>query len=321
MKAIVQDTYGSPDVLQLREIDAPRIGAHEVLVRVRAAGLDAGVWHLMSGLPYLVRLGFGLRKPRAAVRGLDVAGVVEAVGVSVTAFQPGDEVFGVCSGAFAELARASEQALFHKPANLTFAQAATVPVSATTALVALRAGAVEAGQQVLVVGAGGGVGSFAVQLARALGAEVTGVCSTSKVELARSLGAARVIDYTREDFSKAAERYDVIVDTGGIRPLSVLRRALKPRGRVVIVGGDGGGRWLGGFGRQLWALVLSLFSRQKFKPILALVNREDLAALKGLIEAGQVKPAVDRTFALGEAPAAVRYFMEGKVRGKVAISV
>lgn len=320
MKAIVQDTYGSSDVLALRELDRPAIGANEVLLRVRAAGVDFGVWHLMAGIPYVMRLAFGLRRPRNPVRGLEVAGVIEAVGAEVTTLAVGDEVFGVCDGAFAEYARASQDKVLQKPQNLTFEQAAAVPISATTALAALRAAQVAPGDKVAIIGAGGGVGTYAVQLARAMGAEVTGVCSTSKVELVRSLGAADVVDYTREDFATRGPRYDVILDIAGSRALSQVRGALTPRGRLILVGGEGGGRWFG-LGRQLWALVLSLFTRQKLRSVLGLVNRADLGVLKQYLEEGAVTPVVDRRYPLSEVPEAVRVLAEGHSRGKAVISV
>ncbi|MGH2766314.1 MAG: NAD(P)-dependent alcohol dehydrogenase, partial [Actinomycetota bacterium] len=261
MKAIVQDTYGSSDVLQLRDIDKPVVEDADLLVRVHAAGVDPGVWHLMTGLPYLVRImGYGLRTPKTRVRGRDVAGSVEEVGRNVTQFQPGDQVFGICEGSFAEYATAREDKVLPKPANLTFEQAAAVPISAITALQALRdKGQVQPGQRVLVIGAAGGVGTFAVQLAKAFGAEVTGVCSTTKADLVRSIGADDVIDYTRDDFADGARRYDLILDTAGRRSLSHLRRALTPRGTLVIIGGEGGGRWLGGFDRNFRAGMLSPF--------------------------------------------------------------
>jgi NADPH:quinone reductase-like Zn-dependent oxidoreductase len=320
MKAIVQDTYGSADVLHLEEIARPRYGADELLLRVHAAGVDFGVWHLMAGLPYAVRLVMGLRKPRNPVRGLEVAGVVEAIGTNVTAFKPGDEVFGIGEGSFAEYARASQTRLLHKPSNLTFEQAAVVPVSATTALVGLRAAKVEAGQKVLVIGAGGGVGSYAVQLARSMGAEVTGVCSTSKLGFVRSIGATHAIDYTREDFADGSRRYDAILDLAGSRSVSHLRRALSPRGALVILGGEGGGRWLG-MRRQLWSQIIGLFSRQRFRSPIGLVNQKDLGVLKALIEAGSVTPIIDRSYPLSEAPAAVRALAEGHSRGKSVIKV
>ncbi len=323
MKAIVQDMYGSPDVLELREIDKPVVGGDEVLVRVHAAGVDQGVWHLTAGLPYLVRVaGVGLRAPKNPVRGVDVAGRVEAVGENVTRFGPGDEVFGTCRGSFAEYACAGADRLVPKPANLTFEQAAAVPVSGCTALQAVRdRGKVRAGQRVLIIGAGGGVGTFAVQLAKAFGAEVTGVCSTTKVELVRSIGADRVIDYTREDFADGRNRFDVILDIAGNRSLSHLRRALAPEGTLVIVGGEGGGRWLGGVDRTLRALVLSPFARQKLGTWIATQPKEDLEALRELLEAGKVTPVVDRTFPLTEVPEAIRYLRDGRARGKVVITV
>ncbi len=323
MKAIVQDAYGSADVLELREIDKPVVGDDEVLVRVHAAGVDQGVWHLMAGLPYLVRIaGVGLRAPKNPVRGIDVAGRVEAVGENVTRFGPGDEVFGTCRGSFAEYACAGADRLVPKPANLTFEQAAAVPVSGCTALQGVRdRGKVRAGQRVLIIGAGGGVGTFAVQLAKAFGAEVTGVCSTTKVELVRSIGADRVIDYTREDFADGRNRFDVILDIAGNRSLSHLRRALAPEGTLVIVGGEGGGRWLGGVDRTLRALVLSPFARQKLGTWIATQPKEDLEALRELLEAGKVTPVVDRTFPLTEVPEAIRYLRDGRARGKVVITV
>ncbi|MET3173047.1 UNVERIFIED_ORG: NADPH:quinone reductase-like Zn-dependent oxidoreductase [Arthrobacter sp. UYCu721] len=323
MKAIAQDVYGNADVLHLRDIPQPAPGSGEVLIRVRAAGVDQGVWHLMTGRPYLIRIfGFGLKKPKVPVRGREVAGVVEAVGAGVTRFQPGDEVFGTCEGSFAEFVCAKESRLATKPANLTFEQAAVAPISAVTALQAVRdAGQVGTGQKVLIIGAGGGVGSFAVQVAKALGAVVTGVCSTGKVELVRSLGADHVIDYTLDDFARAGLLYDVILDTAGNRPLSVLRRALAPRGTVVIVGGEGGGKLTGGFERSLGAPFVSLFSGQKFKGLVSTENYRDLEALTALIEAGSVKPAVDKVYALAEAPAAVEYMHEGRARGKVVVSI
>jgi NADPH:quinone reductase-like Zn-dependent oxidoreductase len=323
MKAIVQDTYGPPDVLQLREIDIPTIGGDEVLVRVHAAGVDQGVWHLMAGLPYLIRIaGFGLRAPRNPVRGYDVAGRVEAVGENVTRFQPGDEVFGTCRGSFAEYASAQDDRLAPKPANLSFEQAAAVPISGYAALQAVRdQGKVRPGQRVLIIGAGGGVGTFAVQLAKAYGAEVTGVSSTSKTDLVRSIGADHVIDYTQEDFADGRNRYDVILDIAGNRSLSHLRRALAPEGTLVIVGGEGGGRWLGGNDRQLRAQVLSPFVRQKLGTFISKERKEDLEELRELLEAGKVIPVLDRTFALSEVPEAIRYLRDGRAQGKVVITV
>ncbi len=323
MKAIVQERYGSPDVLELKDLDTPVAGPGEVLVRVHAAGVDAGVWHLMAGRPYLVRvMGFGLRRPKVPVRGTDVAGRVEAVGDDVTRLQSGDEVFGSGDGTFAEYACAREDRLARKPADLTFEQAAAIPASALTALQAVRdVGRVEPGQSVLVIGAGGGVGTFAVQIAKAFGAEVTGVCSTAKTDLVRSIGADHVIDYTREDLDDGRQRYDVIIDTAGNRPLSRLRRVLTPRGTLVIVGGEGGGRWLGGSDRQLRALALSPFVRQRLRSFIAKEKAEDLDALRVLIETGKVTPVIDRTYPLSAAPDAIRHLHEGRARGKVVITV
>jgi NADPH:quinone reductase-like Zn-dependent oxidoreductase len=324
MKAVVQDTYGPPAVLELREIDKPVVRDDDLLVRVRAAGVDPGVWHLMTGLPYLVRvMGYGLRTPKVGIRGRDVAGRVEAVGTNVTRFHPGDEVFGTCDGSFAEYVCARPDKLAPKPANLSFEQAAAVPISALTALQALRdTGKVQSGQRVLVIGAAGGVGSFAVQLAKAFGAEVTGVCSTTKVDLVRSIGADLVIDYTREDFTDGARHWDLIVDTAGRRSLSQLRRALTRRGTLVIVGGEGGGRWLGGFDRQiLRAPAVSAFSRQRLRPLVSKERSEDLLVLKDLIEAGKITPVIDRTYPLSEAPEAIRYLEEGHAQGKIVITV
>jgi NADPH:quinone reductase-like Zn-dependent oxidoreductase len=322
MKAIVQDTYGSTEVLELRDIDKPEIADDEVLVRVHAAGVDRGVWHVMTGLPYPIRLaGYGLRAPKTQVPGADVAGVVEAVGKDVTRFQPGDEVFGIGKGAFAEYARAPENKLAPKPANLTFEQAAVVAISGLPALQSLRDhGKVRPGQKVLIIGASGGVGTYAVQLAKVFGAEVTAVCSTAKVDLVRSLGADHVIDYTRDDFAEGVSRYDLILDIGGNSSLSRLRRALTPRGTLVIVGGEGGGRWLGGTDRQIRALVLSRFVGQKLGTFISKENHEDMLVLKELIEAGKVTPVIDRTYPLSEVPQAIRYVEQGQARGKVVIT-
>jgi NADPH:quinone reductase-like Zn-dependent oxidoreductase len=324
MKAVVQGTYGSADVLELRDVDQPVPKDNEVLVRVEAAGVDPGVWHLMTGRPYLVRvMGYGLRTPKVGIRGRDVAGRVEAVGDNVTQVQPGAEVFGIGEGSFAEYVCARADKLAPKPANLTFEQAAVVPISGLTALQALRdTGKVQPGQQVLIIGAAGGVGSFAVQLAKAFGAEVTGVCSTTKLDLVRSLGAGEVIDYTREDFADGARRWDLIVDTAGRRSLPHLRRALTPRGTLVMVGGEGGGRWLGGFDRMiLRAPILSLLVRQRLRPLVSKERREDLVVLKELIEAGKLTPVIDRTYPLSEVPEAIRYLEAGHARGKIVIGV
>lgn len=323
MQAIVQDSYGSPDVLELREIDRPVPADDEVLVRVHAAGVDRGVWHLMAGLPYLVRImGFGLRAPKTPVRGSDAAGRVEAVGKQVTRFRPGDEVFGTCDGSFAEYALGKEDKLAPMPSNLTFELAAAVPTSATTALQGLRdQGRVQPSQQVLIVGASGGVGTFAVQIAKAFGAEVTGVCSTAKVDMVRSIGADHVIDYTRDDFAIGKQRYDVILDTGGNRSLAHLRSALTDGGTLVIVGAETGGRWLGGTDRQMRALALSPFVSQSLRMFVAKDNAEDLMVLKGLIEDGKVRPVVDRTFPLKQTADAIRYLAAGRARGKTVITI
>jgi NADPH:quinone reductase-like Zn-dependent oxidoreductase len=323
MKAIVRDTYGSPEVLKLRDIDKPEIADDEVLVRVHAAGVDRGVWHIMTGLPYPIRLaGYGLRAPKNPVVGSDMAGVVEAVGKNVTRFQPGDEVFGIGKGSYAEYVCAREDKLAHKPANLTFEQAAVVAISGLTALQGLRDhGRVEPEQKVLVIGASGGVGTFAVQIAKAFGAHVTGVCSTTKVNLVRSIGADNVIDYTRDDFAEGEQRYDLILDIGGNSSLARLRRALAPRGTLVIVGGETDGRWLGGTDRQLRALMLSPFVGQKLGTFVSSENHEDMNVLKELIEAGKVTPIIDRTYPLSEVPEAIRYLEEGHAQGKVVITL
>jgi 2-desacetyl-2-hydroxyethyl bacteriochlorophyllide A dehydrogenase len=323
VKAIVQDTYGSTDALELRDLDKPEPADDEVLVRVRAAGVSRGVWHLMTGLPYAVRIaGYGLRAPKTPVPGTDLAGVVEAVGKDVTRFQIGDEVFGIGKGAFAEYACAPENKLATKPANSTFDQAAAVPVSGLTALQALRDhGRVAPGQKVLIIGASGGVGTFAVQLAVAFGAEATAVCGTTKTDLVHSLGADHVIDYTREDFADGKQRYDMILDIGGNSSLSRLRQALAPKGTLVIVGGETRGRWLGGADRQLRAVLMSGFVGQKLKTFICKENHEDLTVLKELIESGKVTPVVDRTYPLTEAPEAIHYLELGHARGKIVVTL
>lgn len=323
MKAIVQDRYGSADVLELRDVERPMVKAGEVLVRVHAAGVDPGVWHLMTGLPYLVRImGYGLRAPKDRVRGRALAGRVEAVGETVTGFNVGDEVFGTCEGSFADYASARQDRLAFKPANLTFEQAATVPISGQTALQALRdTGQVRPGQKVLIIGAAGGVGSFAVQLAKAFGAHVTGVCSTAKVDLVRSIGADQVIDYTHDDFGDGTRQYDLILDTAGNRSLSHLRRALAPRGTLVLIGGEGGGPWLGMLSRFFKTLMLAPFVKQKLRVLSSTEHREDLQVLSELIEAGKVTPIIDRTYSLSEVPVAIRYLEKGHARGKVIITV
>jgi NADPH:quinone reductase-like Zn-dependent oxidoreductase len=325
MRAIVQDDYGSApeEVLRLAEVARPTIGDDEILVHVRAASVDRGTWHIMAGLPYPIRVaGFGLRRPKSLNPGRCLAGTVESVGKKVTEFKPGDEVYGTCEGSFAEYASARAGRLALKPANLSFEQAAAVPISALTALQGVRDQAqVQAGQRVLIIGASGGVGTFAVQIAKAFGAEVTGVSSTAKVDLVRALGADHVVDYTRDDFADGEHRYDAILDTGGNRRLSHLRRALTPRGRLVLVGGETDGRWLGGMDRVLRAKLLSPLVSQKLGTFIGSENAKDLAALRELVEAGKVAPAVDRTYPLSEAPAAIRYLQDGHARGKLVITV
>ena len=323
MQAIVQPAYGSADVLRVDEIERPAIGDAEVLVRVHAAGLDRGTWHLMAGQAYLMRLmGFGLRRPKNRVPGLDVAGTVAGVGADVTRFEVGDEVFGISQGSFAEYACAREDKLARKPTNLTFEQAAVVAVSGLTALQSLcDVGRLEAGQHVLVVGASGGVGSFSVQIAKALGAEVTGVCSTTKIDLVRSIGADHVIDYTRDDFAAGSQRYDLILDIGGNSSLSRLRRALTPTGTLVLIGGEDGDRWIGGMDRQLRAVALSPFVRQRLAMKVPKENHVDLERLVELIEAGRLTPTIDMTYPLRDAPDAMRHLEAGRARGKIAITV
>jgi NADPH:quinone reductase-like Zn-dependent oxidoreductase len=323
MKAIVQDRYGSADVLEFRDVDEPVVGENDVLVRVRAAGSGPDVWHLMTGLPYLARPMIGFGRPKVGIRGRDLAGTVEAVGSKVEGFRPGDEVMGIAEGSFAELAIASPDKLVPKPARLTFEQAAAVPISGLTALQAIRDQAkVQPGQTVLVIGAAGGVGTLTVQVAKAFGAKVTGVCSTTKVDLVQSIGADEVIDYTRKDFADGSRRWDVIVDTAGRRPLSQLRRALAPKGTLVIVGGDGGGRWTGGFFRGPFrGPLLSLFVGQRLGGFVSKEKKEDLQTLGELIEAGKVTPVIDRTYALIDAPEAIRYLEGGHPRGKIVITV
>jgi len=322
MRAIVQDTYGDADVWRVAEIALPEIAEREVLVKVHAAGLDRGTWHVMTGLPYLGRLVLGFGKPKEPVPGLDLAGTVVAVGSSVTRFEVGDPVFGIGRGSFAEYAAAREDKLARKPANLTFEQAAVVPVSGLTAIHGLRdAGRVESGQRVLVIGASGGVGTYAVQLAKVSGADVTGVCSTSKTDLVRSLGADHTIDYTRVDFLDGSQRYELILDIGGNSPLSRLRRALAPRGTLVIVGGEGGGKLAGGIDRQLRALALSLLVRQRLTMVVPKEHYADLERLTELIEAGALTPSIDRTYPLELAVDAMRHLDAGRARGKIAITI
>jgi NADPH:quinone reductase-like Zn-dependent oxidoreductase len=321
MQAIVQDTYGDADVLRLAQIGTPEIAGNEVLLRVHAAGIDRGTWHLMTGRPYLLRLAAGFRKPRNRVPGLDVAGTVVALGSAVTRFALGDEVFGFSRGSFAEYAVAREAKLARKPANATFELAAVVPVSGVTALQALTAGRIKPGQRVLITGASGGVGSYAVQLAKALGAEVTGVCSTAKLDLVRSLGADHVIDYSADDFADGGGRYDLILDIAGNPSLARLRRALAPAGTAVLVGGEQGGSWTGGMDRQLRALALSPFLRQRLTMCTTRQRSADLERLAELIDAGKVTPSLDRTYPLDQGPQAMRHLVAGKARGKVAVTL
>jgi NADPH:quinone reductase-like Zn-dependent oxidoreductase len=320
MQAIVQDTYGSADVLRLARIARPEMGDNEVLLRVRAASVHIGDWHVMTGLPYLLRVvGFGFRAPKARVRGTDVAGTVEAVGQNVTRFEAGDEVFGTCDGSFAEYAAVPEDTVVAKPANLTFEQAAAVPTSSSAALQALRAGGIKSGQQVLLVGASGGVGLFAVQIAKSFNAEVTAVCSTTKVDLVRSIGADHVIDYTREDFTQSGQQYDLILVMGGNHSLSQLTRVLRPGGTLVPVGTEEGNRWVGG---KAWirAMVLSRVVRH-LRPLASEPDQADLEFVTELIEAGKITPVIDKTYPLSAVPDAIRYLTAGQARGKIVITV
>jgi NADPH:quinone reductase-like Zn-dependent oxidoreductase len=322
MRAIVQDRYGSSDTWQLADIDRPEIKAHEVLVHVHAAGLDRGTWHAMTGRPYLMRIiGFGLRSPKNRVPGLAVGGTVAAVGAKVTRFTVGDEVFGVSRGAFAEYAAAREDKLAHKPSTLTFEQAAAVPVSATTALQGLRLGRIEAGQKVLIIGASGGVGTYAVQLAKAFGTEVTGVCSAAKADLVRSLGADNTIDYATDGVTDGSHRYDLILDIAGNTPLRRLRRALNPTGSLVIVGGENKGNLTGGFGRSLRAPLLSIVVRPRLTMLASKENHADLIPLTDLINAGRLTPSIDATYTIDQARDAMRQLEAGAVRGKITIAM
>jgi NADPH:quinone reductase-like Zn-dependent oxidoreductase len=325
MQAIVQDHYGSApeEVLRLADVPPPVPEDDDVLVRVRGSSVDRGTWHVMAGLPYPIRVaGFGVRRPQALTPGRSLAGTVERVGPKVTGLAAGDEVYGTAAGAFAEYVCAKASRLATGPATLTFEQAAAVPISGLTALQAVRDhGKVQSGQQVLVLGASGGVGTFAVQIAKAFDAEVTGVCSTTKVDLVRSLGADRVIDYTEDDVTQDGRRYDVILDIGGNRPLAHLRRILTPRGTLVIVGGEGGGRWLGGNDRQLRAMLLSPFVGQKLGTFVSREKAVDLTTLRDLIDSGRVTPTIERTYSLAETATAVRHVQDGRARGKVAIAI
>ncbi|MBF6592867.1 MAG: NAD(P)-dependent alcohol dehydrogenase [Thermaceae bacterium] len=327
MKAIVREDYSSADGLQLRDIEIPQTGHDQVLVRVCAAGLDRGAWHIMTGRPYLMRLaGFGLRKPKNLTLGSEVAGVVEAVGKNVTGLRPGDKVFGTClgtsNGSFAEYALARANKLALMPANTSFEQAAAVPVSALTALQALRDhGRVQAGQRVLIIGASGGVGTFAVQIAKAFGATVTGVCSTPKMDMVQSLGADKVVDYTQTDITDTNERYDLVLDIGGNRPVSRLRRLLTGNGTFVFVGGEAGDQWTGGLGRQLGAMLVSRFIRQRLVTFICNENSKDLQTLAQLLEARKITPVIDRVSSLENLPDAMRDLEAGRVRGKVVVTV
>ncbi len=321
MRAVVYLDYGSPDVLRLEDIEKPTAGDNEVLIEVRAASVNPLDWHYMRGRPYIVRILAGLHKPKFTRLGVDVAGQVEAVGRNVTLFRPGDEVFGACRGAFAEYVCASEGALALKPTNASFEQAAAVPVAALSALQGLRdKGQIQPGQKVLINGAAGGVGTFAVQIAKVFGADVTGVCSTRNVGMVRSIGADQVIDYTQEDFTKSGQRYDLILDMIGNHSFSNRRRALTTEGTLVLVGGPDKGRWLGGLTGLLKGVVLSRFVSAKVLPFLARVNKKnDLILMQGLLEAGKVTPVIDRSYPLSDVPEAVRYLEQGHARGKVVI--
>lgn len=320
MKAIVCHNYGPPDVLRCEEVEKPAPGDDEVLIKVRAASGNPLDWKIMKGRPYIARIMFGLRKPKNTRPGVDVAGQVEAVGRTVTQFKPGDEVFGSCRGAFAEYVCALESTLVTKPDNVSFEQAASVPVAAYTALQGLRdKGRIQPGQKVLINGAAGGVGTFAVQIAKWLGAEVTGVCSTRNVEMVRSIGADHVIDYTQEDFTKGGQGYDVLFDCIGNHPLSACRRILNPNGRCVMAGGPD--KLQNILTRALTALVLSRFVSQKFVLFIARRSKEDLTIMHELMKAGNVTPVVDRRYRLSECAEALRYLAEGHARGKVVITL
>lgn len=320
MRAIVQDRYGSADTWELRHVERPSVEPDEVLLQVHAAGLDRGTWHAMTGRPSLMRiLGFGLRRPKSRIPGRAVAGTVVAIGSTVTRFEVGDEVFGVARGSFADYAAAREDKLAPKPSTTTFEQAAAVPISATTAFQGLRLGRIDAGQRVLVIGASGGVGTYAVQLATSFGADVTGVCSANKADLVRSLGANHVIEYDSGDAVDGSRRYDLILDIAGNLPLRRLRRALEPTGTLVIVGGESRGGVTGGLGRSLRAPLVSLFVRPRLTMLVSNERHDDLAPLTELIDAGQLAPSIDATYTLDHAPDAMRHLEAGTVRGKVSI--
>jgi NADPH:quinone reductase-like Zn-dependent oxidoreductase len=322
MKAIVYAEYGPPEVLSLSDVERPEPGPGQVLIRIRAASVNPLDWHFMRGIPYAMRLQSGLRAPKVGRLGYDMAGTVEAVGPGATRFQPGDEVFGACRAAFAEYACTSETAVVSKPANVSFEQAATAPVAGLTALQALRdKGRIRPGQRVLINGASGGVGTFAVQLAKGCGAEVTGVCSSRNAELIRSIGADHAVDYAQEDFTKAGQRYDLIIDTVGNHSLTDRRRALTADGILVLVGGSEKGLLFGPLAGMLKAVALSLFVSQRFLPFLTRMNRDDLAALGELLGTGKVTPVIDRTYPLADVPKAIRLLEGGHARGKIVIAV
>ena len=328
MRAITREHYGSAENLQLVELEIPKIGDDQVLVRVHAAGLDRGAWHLMTGKPYLIRVfGYGFQKPKNITLGLDLAGVVQAVGKNVRGFKPGDRVFGLGNGSFAEYASARADKLAHMPAKTSFEQAAAVPVSAMTALQAVRDhGRVQAGQRVLISGASGGVGTFAVQTAKAFDAHVTGVCSTAKIDLVRSIGTDEVIDYTctdftEGDFTEGLERYDVVLDIGGGQPLAKLRRLLTQTGTLALIGAEGGNQWTGTMNRVLQAMLLAPFSRQRLVSVMNNENARDLEVLAKMIEQGSIKPVIDRTVSLADLPNAMRDLEAGRVRGKVVVVI
>jgi len=322
MRAIIYTEYGAPEVLQITEVAKPTPRDDEVLVRIRAASINPLDWHYMRGTPYIIRIQAGLRRPKTTRLGVDVAGQVEAVGKNVTHFHPGDEVFGACKGAFAEYACAAESKLVLKPANVTFEQAAAVPIAAFTALQGLRdKGQIKPGQKVLINGASGGVGTFAVQIAKLFGAEVTGVCSARNVDMVRSIGANHVVDYTREDFTKSGQRYDLIFDSVGNHSLPDIRRALTREGTLVLVGGPDNGRWLGPLTGLLKVVVLSRFVSQKLLPFLAHLSKDDLIVMQEFLETRKVTPVIDRSYPLSDIPEAIRYLEEGHARGKVVITV
>ena len=322
MRAIVHDRYGSPAVLRLQEVEKPVVGDRDVLVQVHAAAVNPADWHFLTGTPYVMRVGTGLSKPKNSTLGLDLAGRVEAVGSSVTRFRPGDEVFGAHNGAFAEYARVPEDAIAPKPANLTFDQAAAVPVAGITALQGLRdKGNLQSGQRVLIIGASGGVGTFAVQLAKAFGAQVTGVCSTGNVDLVRSLGADHVVDYTKEDFTRDVGRHDLVFQVAGNESPWKCRRVLTPKGTLVLCSGDGGGNWFGPLIGIAGGLASAAFASQRTAIWIAKVTTKDLVDLTRLLEAGKVTPVIDRRYALAEAPEALRYQGEGHTQGKIVITL